>query len=102
MGRWVRVLVFLGEDQPLDGRVMDGLDRVQLGDPRGSDSLLLIGWLAHAQKSKFWTQNFDFFKFLQICVAILDHTIFQKAVVRCQSIGLNLGRLLATLRCFHV
>ena len=61
VGRWVRVLVFSGEYQPLDGRVMDGLDRVQLGDPRGGGSSLLIGWLAHARKCKFWTQISDFF-----------------------------------------
>ena len=72
--------------------MMDGSDRVQLGDPRGGGSSLLIGWLTHARKYKIWTQISDFFKCIQICVAILDYTTFQKAAVRCRSIGLNLGR----------
>ena len=80
---------------------MDGSDRVQLGDPRGRGSSLLIGWLARAQVSKIWTQISDFFKCLQIGVAKFNHTIFQKAAVRRRSIGLNLGRL-APLRCFRM
>ena len=52
---------------------MDGSDRVQLGDPRGRGSSLLIGWLARAQISKIWTQISDEKnKCLQIYVAKLN------------------------------